>query len=199
MTRTKRPVAIAVAAAVLLAAVAAAASRVATGVDEAGATLPPDLQKSISSSRVDRSFEIDPEKTQEVLLDDGTKVFLVSGDGGDACIGLADGSAACGPASQVAAGRLFLITVAASGRPAEPSPIPSNDSTEATVYGFQPEDGAARASILGTDGQVLGSSEVVDGIYRVTITTDAHSRRMTQVRFDAASDTTPPPAAIELH
>lgn len=68
----------------------------------------------------------------------------------------------------------------------------------ASSYGYQPDDGAARASILSTEGQVLGSSEVVDGIYRVKITTDAHSRRMTEVRFDAAGDTTQPPAAIEL-
>lgn len=173
--RSTRPLAIAGAAAVLIAAVTVVALSVATGTDKARATLPLDLAKSISSSQVDRSFQIDPENTQEVVLDDGTDVFLVSGDGGDACIGLANGSSACGPASQVASGRLLLITAAATGPPAETSPVPANGSAEATVY-----------------------SEIVDGIYRVKITTDAQSRRMTEVRFDAAGGTTPAPDAIKL-
>ena len=63
------------------------------------------------------------------------------------------------------------------------------------VYGYQPDKRATRANIRGSAGQVLGSGEVVDGLYRVEITTDAHSRRMTQVRFGDDADA---PAPINL-
>jgi hypothetical protein len=170
-----------------------------TGTREARATLPSDLAQSISATQVDRSFDLDPDDARQVVLDDGTEVFLVTGEGGDACIGLADGRAACGSASQVASGRLFLITVAATGRPADqPSPIPPSGSVRATVYGHQPQPGAATAFVLGAEGQVLGRGDVVDGVYRVTITTNARAGRMTEVRFEAADASAAAPPPIEL-
>jgi hypothetical protein len=192
----RRSLAIA-ATAVLIAAVAVIVVSVSTGTDEAQATLPPSLEKSITSSQVGRSVNVDPNDASEVTLDGGTKVFLVPGDDGDACIGLADGSAACGPSADVAAGRLFLIAVPASGEP-QRSAIPVTGTTKATVYGYQPDDRAARASILGAEGQVLGSGDIVDGLYGIEITTDAHSRRFTGVRFDAADESSDAPAPVNL-
>jgi hypothetical protein len=166
MMRMRRPLVIAAAVA-LVAAVATVALTVAAGPNEARATLPPDLERSLTSPEGDRPFAVDPASSQKVVLGDGTEVFLVSGDGGAACIGLADGSAACGPGSQVASGHLFLITIPAAGGPEDqPSPIPAKGSAEATVYGYQPKPGAAWASIVGAEGQVLGRGKVVDGIYR---------------------------------
>lgn len=181
----------------LLAGATVITAAVTTGTDEARATLPPSLEKSLSSSGVERSVEVDPDNARKVLLEGGTEVFLVPGHDGDACIGLKDGSAACGPAADVAMGRLFLITVPANAEQGL-SAIPTTGSAKAVVYGYQPGDRAARASVLGTERQVLGSGDVVEGVYRVKITTDAHSRRMTEVRFDTAGDTTQAPAPINL-
>jgi hypothetical protein len=190
--RAKPYFAIAVAA-VLLAAAASIASGVGSGTDGARATLPSSLERALTSSQVEEAIDVDTTRPRKVALD-GTDVFLVSGGDGDACIGLHDGSAACGPARDVAAGRLFLITVAATAEPGQ-SAIPATGSTKAVVYGYQPDKRATRANIRGSAGQVLGSGEVVDGLYRVEITTDAHSRRMTQVRFGDDADA---PAPINL-
>jgi hypothetical protein len=123
---------------------------------------------------------------------------LVPARDGAACIRLENGGGeACGPAADVAAGRLFLITVPAGGEPGQ-SVVPATGSTQAVVYGYQPDERAGRASIRGTAGQELGSSDVVDGIYRVEITTDAHARRMTEVRFDRADGAAEAPAPIDL-
>lgn len=176
--------------------VAVVAVGVATRTDEARATLPSSLERAITSSQVERSFDVNPGDARKVTVG-STDVFLVSGGDGDACIGLEDGSAACGPAADVAAGRLFLITVPASAEPGQ-SAIPATGSAKAVVYGYQPDDRAARAIIRGTEGQVLGSGNVVDGIYRVEITTDSHSRRMTEVRFAAGDDETQAPAPVNL-
>lgn len=67
-----------------------------------------------------------------------------------------------------------------------------------TVYGYQPNDRAARASILGAEGQVLSSGDVVDGLYGIEITADADSRRFTGVRFDAADGSSNAPAPVDL-
>jgi hypothetical protein len=185
--------------AVLVAAVAIIAVDVGNNADEAHATLPPPLEQVVTSSRVDREVVVNPGEARKVTLDGGSEVFLVPGDDGDACIGLEDGSAACGPAADVAAGRLFLITVSANGEPGDrPSVVPATGSARAVVYGYQPDKNAAHASILGADRQVLGSGEVVDGMYRIEMTTDAHAKRMTEVRFYSANGLTGAPAPIDL-
>jgi hypothetical protein len=165
--------------------------------DEAHATLPNSLERSMVSAGVERSVEVNVDEARKVTLRDGTDVFLVPGRAGDACIGLESGAAACGPAADVAAGRLFLITVPASGEPRR-SAVPATGSTEVVVYGYQPDKRAGRASIRGAEGQELGSADVVDGIYRVEITTDAHSKRMSEVRFDRADDAAAAPEPIDL-
>lgn len=190
--RGKRSLAIAVAV-VLLSAAASIAGGVGRGTDGARATLPSSLERALTSSQVGESVDVDTTRPRKVALE-GTDVFLISGGEGDACIGLQDGSAACGPAKDVAAGRLFLITVAATAEPGQ-SAIPATGATRAVVYGYQPDKRATRANIRGSAGQLLGSGNVVDGLYRVEITTDAYSRRITQVRFGDGADA---PAPINL-
>ena len=94
--RTRRPLAIAIATCAA-AATTAVAIAVTTNAGEAEATLPPALSKTLASSRVAESVRVSPGMTRRVSLADGSEVFLVSGGGGDLCIGLRDGSAACGP------------------------------------------------------------------------------------------------------
>jgi hypothetical protein len=190
--RTRRPLAIAIATCAA-AATTAVAIAVTTNAGEAEATLPPALSKTLASSRVAESVRVSPGMTRRVSLADGSEVFLVSGGGGDLCIGLRDGSAACGPASEVAAGRLFLIVVRAAAG-SRHSVIPAVGSAHAVLYGYQPDGGAERASVLGPSGQSLGSGDVVDGVYRVELTLDAGARRMVKVRFDGQA----PPAPIDL-
>jgi hypothetical protein len=170
----------------------------AASIDQARATLPPALVKTLASGSLAASVHVNGADARKVTLDDGTNVFLVPGEDGDACIGLDDGSAACGPATEVAAGRVFLIMVAGAAG-SQRSAVPAEGSAQVDVYGYQPADGAARAVVLGAAGQPLGSGEVVEGLYRVKVKTDAQFRRISAVRFESAVDATtaPPPVPLD--
>lgn len=168
----------------------------ALGTREAEAVLPARLEQSLVSEQVGQSVDLDMRAAREVVLA-GEPVFLVPGDDGEGCIGLEDGGAACGPADTVARGRLLLITVDGGGE-APALPVPANGSVTAVVYGYQPDRRAERASILAADGQVLGSAAIVDGLWRIEIRTNSQSRRMTQIRFEAADGSAPSPPPVDL-
>lgn len=140
------------------------------------AKLPLRLEKALASS--ESGVRADLDGAREIELPDGSDVWIVPGEDGGACIGIADGSKVCGPAAEVAAGRLQLFQVPQNAVRAAPT-----SSITVTILGYNPQANIAEATLLAPNDEVLGEAALTEGVYKITVKDTDFTRRPDRIRY----------------